>query len=83
MQENVKKTIRITVGVILLGLGIVGLALPVLQGWLTIFAGLYILFPEDTTIGRKIRTWVRKRRSEMHKQLEARREKRKRISRPF
>jgi len=83
MQQNVKKAIRITVGVILLGLGIVGLALPVLQGWLTIFAGLYVLFPEETTIGRKIRTWVRRRRHGLHEQLEARKERRRRQSRPF
>ncbi len=83
MKENVKRTLRLIVGIFLLTLGIVGLALPVLQGWLTIFAGLYVLFPEDTPIGRKIRTWVRKRRSKMHEQLEQRREKRKREKRPF
>ena len=70
------------VGIFLVALGILLLFLPG-QGILTIFAGLYVLFPEDTRIGRKIRTWVRNRRAAVHRQLEERRQKRGRTSRPF
>jgi hypothetical protein len=92
MTRNVKKIVRQIVGIALLVLGVVGLALPVLQGWLTIFAGLYVLFPEDTPTGKKIRDYVRRRRRDLAGQLEKRRdsrsrgedrERRRRQRRPF
>ena len=83
MTRNVKKIVRNVVGVTLLGLGVVGLMLPVLQGWLTIFAGLYVLFPEDTPAGKKLRAYVRRRRKDVAAQMEKRRERRRRLHRPF
>lgn len=73
MKEQVKRALRITVGICLLILGVVGLALPVLQGWLTIFAGLYVLFPEDSRTGGKLREWVRGRKRALAAELKARR----------
>ena len=83
MTSNLKKIVRQVVGVGLLGLGVVGLMLPVLQGWLTIFAGLYVLFPEDTPTGKKLREYVRRRRKDVAAQMDKRRERRRRLRRPF
>lgn len=44
-RSLVWKVIAITTGTTLIILGIAGLALPILQGWLMIFAGLAVLSP--------------------------------------
>lgn len=43
MIKRIKKIIRITIGVILIMLGIAGLFLPFLQGILLILAGIYLV----------------------------------------
>jgi len=65
-------------GSILLLLGIAGLFLPILQGWLMIFAGLLLLFPEQTAAGHRLRAWIRARKAAMAQSLERSRRKRRR-----
>lgn len=38
-----RRTLRLGAGVILLGLGLVGLLMPIMPGWLLIFVGLAVL----------------------------------------
>jgi hypothetical protein len=84
MKARVKTIFRQIVGVLLLALGVVGLMLPVLQGWLTIAAGLYVLFPADTPTGQKIRAWMKRRKSDVAAQMEKRKNRRRaRRERPF
>jgi uncharacterized protein YqgC (DUF456 family) len=59
-KSKTRKIIRIaeiTGGTILIVLGIVGLILPILQGFLFIFAGIILLFPKE---GKKIIRKIKK-----------------------
>jgi hypothetical protein len=51
-HRQVKRALALAVGWILIGLGIVGLFLPVLQGVLFILLGLYVLSRESRTARR-------------------------------
>jgi hypothetical protein len=42
-QLSGRHLVRTAVGVVLLGVGLVGLLMPILPGWLLIFAGLALL----------------------------------------
>jgi hypothetical protein len=46
MRANMLRLIRIGVGLVLLILGIAGLVLPLLQGWLFLAAGSLLLAPD-------------------------------------
>ncbi len=70
MNKAFKSVLRRLAGIILLLLGFAGLFLPGLQGILMIAGGLLILFPEDTVMGRKLRRWLKEKRSRLHNQLE-------------
>lgn len=74
MNKAFKSVLRRLTGIALLLLGFAGLFLPGLQGILMIAGGLLILFPEDTAMGRKLRRWLKEKRSQMHDQLEKRKE---------
>ena len=74
MNKALKSILRRLTGIILLLLGFAGLFLPGLQGILMIAGGLLILFPEDTTMGRKLRRWLKEKRSQIHDQLEKRKQ---------
>jgi uncharacterized membrane protein YbaN (DUF454 family) len=52
--------LRLSVGAGLLVLGVVGLFLPVLQGWLFILAGLSVMAPESPAAHRAME-WVKAR----------------------
>ena len=52
------KIVSISFGGALILLGIVGLFLPILQGWLMIFAGLAVLRPHSRW-GRRIMRWLK------------------------
>lgn len=58
MKERIKKILRLTLGWLLLFLGIVGLFLPFLQGILFILGGLAILSREYTW-ARRCLVWCR------------------------
>ncbi|MCE5326343.1 MAG: hypothetical protein LLG01_07985 [Planctomycetaceae bacterium] len=53
---------RVPLGVFLILLGIAGLFLPVLQGWLTIFAGIVVLAP-DSRLAKTIRRRLQRLRA--------------------
>ena len=64
-----KTPLRIATGVVLILVGIVGLILPVMPGWVFIFPGVAMLAPR-TPLGRwlrkqarRLRTWLASRRS--------------------
>jgi predicted tellurium resistance membrane protein TerC len=52
MKNTLKKIGRITGGILLILLGIIGGFIPILQGWMFILAGLYLL-KDDIPIVRK------------------------------
>ncbi|MFW6061285.1 MAG: PGPGW domain-containing protein [Planctomycetota bacterium] len=65
--QNVRHPLRIALGILLVLIGIALLALPG-PGWLTIFAGIFLIGPE-TRIGRWLhdkahygRNWLRRKR---------------------
>lgn len=61
MYANLKPILRITAGVILLLLGIIGLFLPILQGWLLIFIAIPLIHPEyGKKMVEKLKTWKEK-----------------------
>ena len=72
MQDTVKRALRITGGILLLGLGVLGLFLPILQGWLFLGMGLLLLFPKDTRIGRRIRSWLKDKQGDLKDRIDAR-----------
>lgn len=72
MRETVRHTLRITGGILLMGLGILGLFLPILQGWLFLGMGLLLLFPKDTWLGRKIRAWLKEKRGDLRDRIDRR-----------
>lgn len=43
MNEKLKKTLRITIGVLLVIVGISGIFIPILPGWLIIFVGIELI----------------------------------------
>ncbi len=72
MKDTVKRALRITGGVLLLCLGVLGLFLPILQGWLFLGMGLLLLFPKDTRMGKRIRAWLKKKRGDFKERIDAR-----------
>lgn len=54
------KIVAISVGSSLILLGIAGLFLPILQGWLMIFAGLALLGPHSRW-ARQIMAWLKEK----------------------
>mgnify|MGYP007065733507 CR=1 FL=1 len=72
MRDTVKRAIRITGGILLLGLGVLGLFLPILQGWLFLGMGLLLLFPKDTRMGRRIRAWLKEKQGDLKQRIDAR-----------
>lgn len=64
MIKRIKRLIRITIGILLIILGIIGLFLPFLQGILLIVAGLLILeYPPITKFVHKLKEkWKNRKR---------------------
>ncbi|MBD3330783.1 hypothetical protein GF354_04615 [Candidatus Peregrinibacteria bacterium] len=52
----IKRVIKTSLGTIILILGIIGLAVPILQGWLMIILGILLIAPER---GKKITDWIK------------------------
>jgi len=51
----IRKTLLFIAGLFLIALGIVGLILPVMPGWIFIFLGLSFIAPE---FAEKLKQWV-------------------------
>ncbi len=57
IKKNIKRIFVIALGIFFLLLGLVGLVLPVLQGWLFIIIGLLLLSAYSPTL----RQWIQDR----------------------
>jgi uncharacterized protein len=57
---NVKRFLRIFAGIVLIILGLVGLIVPVLQGWLFLALGALVLSPDIPLFARMV-DWIEKR----------------------
>lgn len=57
-MAKVRRTVRIVSGFALLGLGVIGLFLPILQGVAMIVAGLLLLSP-DFPLARRLLNWLK------------------------
>jgi len=57
MKKRIKKFIRITSGILLILVGIVGLVLPILQGTVMIVVGISLVHP---ILGKKIIKKIKK-----------------------
>lgn len=63
MVRNIFKALRTLLGAISILFGIIGLVIPIVQGWFFILAGLFLINPEYYKKGKeKIKLWVEKRR---------------------
>lgn len=62
MYRNLLPILRITAGVVLLFLGIIGLFVPILQGWLLIFLAIPLIHPEyGKKMVEKLKRWKDKK----------------------
>lgn len=55
MKHHIFRGFKIIIGIICLIIGLIGLLLPILPGWVFIFAAIYLLFPER---GKDIVHWL-------------------------
>jgi len=55
-----KKAVRITLGVVFIVLGLLGLVFPVLQGWLFLAIGA-LLLSKDVPFFQRVISWIRDR----------------------
>lgn len=63
-----KSIFRIAAGIFLLLLGIIGLVVPILQGWLLIFIAIPLLSPEHgKKMAAKAKEWLAKIRGRFRK----------------
>ena len=58
MFSRLRSIFRIGAGLILLMLGIIGLVVPIMQGWLLILIAIPLINPEH---GKKMAVWVREK----------------------
>lgn len=65
MKDNLFRGFKIIIGVISILIGIIGLVLPILPGWVLIFAGIYLLSPEH---GKAIVNWLEEKIKRYRKQ---------------
>jgi uncharacterized membrane protein YbaN (DUF454 family) len=56
-SSTLSQVLRVTFGFILIGVGVLGLVLPVLPGIVLIFAGLAVM-GKDSWLGRKVHDWT-------------------------
>lgn len=63
MFNNLKNILRIGAGLILLMIGIIGLVVPILQGWIFILIAIPLISPErgKKMIGKAKEWWKRRK----------------------
>ena len=66
--------IRIILGWLLMVLGVAGLVLPMLQGWLFLGIGAVLLAPDVAVLGRMV-CWIENRSPRLHRIIERMRRK--------
>jgi len=58
MHKNFLRTLRVSVGLVLLLLGIAGILLPILQGWLLILVAIPLISPaHGKKMAAKLKEW--------------------------
>lgn len=63
MKSNILQVLRLFGGMVLLLIGIISLLLPLLPGWVLIFGGVLLLFPESgKKIVARVKEWLKKRK---------------------
>ena len=60
MKRQALRVFRLTVGSILLIVGVIGGFIPVFQGWVFVLAGLGLL-SQESEHGRRLREWAKQR----------------------
>lgn len=65
MKDSLFRVFKIIVGIISILIGLVGLLLPILPGWVLIFAGVYLLSPAH---GKAIVHWLEEKIKRYRKQ---------------
>lgn len=64
MAHSILSVLRVGAGIVLLLLGIIGLFLPILQGWLFIALAIPLISPEHgKKLIEKIKSWRMRRRA--------------------
>lgn len=63
MYRNLFTLVRISIGLAILMLGIIGIFLPILQGWLLIFVAIPIISPAH---GKQAVAWLKKKIYALH-----------------
>jgi len=58
MKRQVERVARLTIGSILLLIGVIGGFIPILQGWIFVIAGLKLMAPESRRARRAL-DWAR------------------------
>lgn len=69
MKSHAKKVLRIAAGIGLILIGIVGLILPVMPGWVFIIPGLVIL-SEHFEWAKRLTDWLKNKFAEARKAME-------------
>jgi uncharacterized protein len=60
MRRHAVRVLRLSVGGVLLLLGVIGALLPIMQGWIFFLAGLSVMAPESETARRAL-AWAKDR----------------------
>jgi hypothetical protein len=60
LKRQVERALRLTIGSILLLIGVIGGFIPVLQGWIFILGGLTLMAPESRQARRAL-DWAKRR----------------------
>ncbi len=63
MVKNFIKGCRIFLGIVSFLFGIIGLVIPVIQGWFFLIAGIFLVHPESAKkIKNKVKIWIENRK---------------------
>lgn len=62
MKQKFLRGLRISVGIFIFLLGLIGIFIPILQGWLFIIAGIFLINPDwGRRLKEKYKVWKNKK----------------------
>ena len=76
MNPRIRKVVDWTVGLILIGVGVIGGLVPSLQGWVFILAGLAVLSSHNS-LAKRLYGWAKGLGKSVTEKVRARRERRR------
>ena len=76
MNRRLRKFLDWTFGLILIGIGIIGGFVPILQGWVFILAGLAVL-SSHSTFARRLNEWAKGVGRNVRERVRSRRDRRR------